>query len=294
VSFIEVFRDDMEPTHRGSLDYRESFHVVLVVNKNQIHAWRIEISTPSHMLEPNEFYEENPSHNVSDPHHNSTSTQEEIGLEIPSQNIIVNGLPSIITTMEKSNKKSFLNIAINKVVQQTIGPGIDLRFSSCAGHFVCGSSYMLIVTSKDSVKLLKLQKRIDGIDPPCSNGYKGIFKEWNSLGACKEKGQLLQASAAYGGRIACIYKFDGKTEKEKNLSEDNSGSASEKDSSCCAVTVYECESTGGTEWLLEDTIEVNTDEEVTAVHLEWISKHDAQYILALAVSDMVLNYYSFC
>lgn len=45
----------------------------------------------------------------------------------------------------------------------------------------------------------------------------------------------------------------------------------------------------GSEWLLEDTIELKTGEEVTAVHLEWIPKHDAQHILALAITDMVLS-----
>lgn len=43
----------------------------------------------------------------------------------------------------------------------------------------------------------------------------------------------------------------------------------------------------GSEWLLEDTIELKIGEEVTAVHLEWIPKHDAQHILALAITDMV-------
>ncbi|OXA37046.1 DmX-like protein 2 [Folsomia candida] len=300
VSFIEVFRDDIEPARRGSLDYKESFHVVLIVNKIEIHAWRIEISTPSHGLEPHEFYDDDISLNISNPHHNSTSTHEDdfpVGASAADTRI-VNGLPSIITTMEKSNKKSFLNITVNKLVQQSLGPvGSDLRFSFCTGHFVCGSSYALIVTSKDSVKLLKLQKRIDGLDPPCLHGFDNIFKEWNSLGACKEKGQLLQASAAYSGRIACVYKLDRRTEKETNVSDEKekvsgggsptSNSDNNNESPSCAVTVYECESTGGTEWMLEDTIELHTGGEVTAVHLEWIPKHDAQHILALAISDMI-------
>jgi hypothetical protein len=77
--------------------------------------------------------------------------------------------------------------------------------------------------------------------------------------------------------------LDRRTEKESEAAtqENNNESPS------CAVTVYECESTGGTEWMLEDTIELHTGEEVTAVHLEWIPKHDAQHILALAISDMV-------
>jgi len=271
------------------------------VNKNQVHAWRIEISTPSHLLESQEFYDEDT--NTPNPHHNSTSTQEDIlGPDVPFQNrsaTMINGLPSIITTLEKSNKRSFLNISIAKIAEQVLVPGTDVSFSSCTGHFVCGSSYALISTTKECVKLWKLQKRVDGIDPPGDQGLDGIFKEWNSLAACKEKGQLLQASAAYSGRIACVYKLDKKKieEKEKNSAEEDkltrerngdlASTSGPEEAPSCAVTVYECESTGGTEWLLEDTIELNTDEEVVAVHLEWIPKHDAQHILALAISDMV-------
>lgn len=43
----------------------------------------------------------------------------------------------------------------------------------------------------------------------------------------------------------------------------------------------------GTEWLLEDTIQINTEDDVDDAHLEWVPKHDAQHILALAISDMV-------
>jgi hypothetical protein len=267
------------------------------VNKNQVHAWRIEISTPSHLIDQHEFFDDD--RNTPNPHHNSSSTQEDaIGPDIPFQNrsaTMINGLPSIITTLEKSNKKSFLNISITKVAEQVLVPGTDVSFSSCTGHFVCGSSYALISTSKECVKLWKLQKRVDGIDPPSDQGLDGIFKEWNNLAACKEKGQLLQASAAYSGRIACVYKLDKKKieEKEKNSAEekekadDSRNPLAAEEPPSCAVTVYECESTGGTEWLLEDTIELNTDEDIVAVHLEWIPKHDAQHILALAITDMV-------
>ncbi|ODM97221.1 DmX-like protein 2 [Orchesella cincta] len=200
-------------------------------------------------------------------------------------------LPSIITTMEKSNKKSFLNISISKLFEQTVCPGLDVSFSACSGHFVCGSSYALISTSKESVKLWKLARN-DGAVTGVEDNYELCFKECNTLAACKEKGQMIQASAAYSGRIACVYKMDRETkdrnllDEDKDLDANAEGQPVERCESC-AITVYECESSGGTDWLLEDTIELKTDEEVTAVHLEWIPKHDAQHILALAITDMV-------
>lgn len=154
--------------------------------------------------------------------------------------------------MEKSNKKSFLNISISKLVEQTVCTGLDVSFSACSGHFVCGSSYALISTTKESVKLWKLARSDDdGIVTGVDENTEVCFKEWNTLSACKEKGQLLQASAAYSGRIACVYKLDRETKERNLLDEDKDicvnidGNEVSENSESCAITVYECESSGG-------------------------------------------------
>jgi len=41
------------------------------------------------------------------------------------------------------------------------------------------------------------------------------------------------------------------------------------------------------QWILEDTIEIKIEEEVSTCHLEWVPKNDGQHILTLAISDMV-------
>lgn len=266
VSFIQVFRDDLEPTRRGGLDYKESFHVVLVANKNRVHVWRIEISTPSHLIDGHEFFEDqrdNISTTGNIPAHHDLMNSDDgpvlsAGGGDGESAVTGDKLPSIITTMEKSCKKSFLNISISKLVEQTMCPGLDVSFSACSGHFVCGSSYALISTSKESVKLWKLARSdgdmLDGSVMHSSGvgeeNFDVCFKEWNTLGACKEKGQLLQASAAYSGRIACVYKLDRETkernlmDEDKDLDTNNAGVEGESHGSS-AITVYECESSGG-------------------------------------------------
>lgn len=70
-------------------------------------------------------------------------------------------------------------------------------------------------------------------------------------------GQPLHISAAYSGRIACAYKCGRSFTRPKGGSSTNTtntGSSTDARFVNLCVCVYECESTGGAEWLLEDTI----------------------------------------
>jgi len=60
-------------------------------------------------------------------------------------------------------------------------------------------------------------------------------------------GQPLNISAAYSGRIACAYKYG------KSFTRPSKKDPESRYVNLC-VAIYECESTGGSEWLLEDTI----------------------------------------
>lgn len=64
-------------------------------------------------------------------------------------------------------------------------------------------------------------------------------------------GQPLNISAAYSGRIACAYKHGRSFTRPGKNGPDGPDPA--RYVNLC-VAVYECESTGGSEWLLEDTI----------------------------------------
>lgn len=60
-------------------------------------------------------------------------------------------------------------------------------------------------------------------------------------------GQPLNISAAYSGRIACAYKYG------KSFTRPTKADPDSRYVNLC-VAIYECESTGGSEWILEDTI----------------------------------------
>lgn len=219
-----MFRDDLEPIHRGHLDYRESFYVVLIQNRNRVHVWRMEISTPCSQLD------------ARDHGHYENDMESPEGVEPGS------AVPVIDFSGEEAAKgnagagdpgakakKAFLNIKIDKILVQTLWEGVEINaFSACTGHFVCGSSYALIGASVDTVKVWRLQKDFDEDTVE--------FHEWNMLKA-NNGGILLQASAAYSGRIACVFKLGKGDSPNKPQPLDERYT--------CAVTVYECESTGG-------------------------------------------------
>jgi hypothetical protein len=199
----------------------------------------MEISTPCSQLDAHEHghevYSDPPS---PDPTLNQNPFDIPI-IDVPGETPQQNGLPSFVNTAEvKPTKKSFLNIKIEKILVQTIWEGVEINsFSACTGHFVCGSSYALISTANDCVKVWKLQK-----DP---DDEVLEFKEWNSMKAQKE-GTLLQASAAYSGRIACVYKLGRGEHLDNFIKKAETGAPPPVDDRyTCAITVYECESTGG-------------------------------------------------
>ncbi|KAF5272292.1 hypothetical protein FQR65_LT04949 [Abscondita terminalis] len=76
-----------------------------------------------------------------------------------------------------------------------------------------------------------------------------VWTEWNMVkeSAIEIDGQLLHISVAYSGRLACAYKY-GKSFTRPNKSDHDSRFIN------LCVAIYECESTGGTEWVLEDII----------------------------------------
>ncbi|KAK9710406.1 WD domain, G-beta repeat [Popillia japonica] len=99
-----------------------------------------------------------------------------------------------------------------------------------------------------------------------------IWTEWNMVkeSAIEIEGQILNISVAYSGRLACAYKY-GRSFTRPNKDQDHDS----RYINLC-VAIYECESTGGTEWILEDVIHLKN------IHLPRINidKHlDLSYLL---------------
>ncbi|KAL3222201.1 hypothetical protein MRX96_050062, partial [Rhipicephalus microplus] len=77
----------------------------------------------------------------------------------------------------------------------------------------------------------------------CTDGLTRFWK-------CRVPGQPISVSCAYSGRVACAYK--------RGHSFNRPGSNNPADRCVnLGVAIYECESTGGSEWILEDTVLLN-------------------------------------
>ncbi|XP_018562526.1 dmX-like protein 2 isoform X2 [Anoplophora glabripennis] len=76
-----------------------------------------------------------------------------------------------------------------------------------------------------------------------------IWTEWNMIkeSAIEIEGQVLNISVAYSGRLACAYKYG------KSFTRPSKNDHDSRYINLC-VAIYECESSGGTEWVLEDVI----------------------------------------
>lgn len=138
--------------------------------------------------------------------------------------------------------------------------GVDVVHASpAAGHLssssiypACFAPYIIVTACSDSTSRFwrcKITK-----DNPLSDKdeLKYEWCEWDMLSRDREstieiRGQPLHISAAYSGRIACAYKYG------KSFTRPHKGDPDSRYVNLC-VAIYECESTGGSEWILEDTI----------------------------------------
>ncbi|XP_040162057.1 dmX-like protein 2 isoform X4 [Anopheles arabiensis] len=165
---------------------------------------------------------------------------------------------------------SHVNISTTKVCTQELPlpDGVDvIHAAPAAGHLssssiypACFAPYIIVTACSDStVRFWKCKSTTR------KEGGKGAGEsessqvphyewcEWEMIRKDQEStidvnGQLLHISAAYSGRIACAYKYG------KSFTRPTKSSDPETRFVNLSVAIYECESTGGSEWVLEDTI----------------------------------------
>ncbi|KAI1722626.1 dmX-like protein 1 [Ditylenchus destructor] len=223
-----------------------------------------------------------------------------------------------------------LMIQSEKVYDQPIDFGSDIQVTSCvvsAGHLPSASLYpacrapytLLLVCSDDQIRFLRCV-----IDPSNSKMYK--WEKWKMINEdidsslemdgrnnlcqgyliqLKFSGEVYSVSSAYSGRFAVAYRSVGAgtmqaTSIGKNLE----------------LAVYECESSGGVEWLREDTFNlekcfvpplsfamktngesivnilgdlVNLDTLREWVRIDWVSTEDGSHILTVSQNTAQQN-----
>ncbi|XP_033750320.1 dmX-like protein 2 [Pecten maximus] len=266
---------------RESGSFSENFYlVVLERNKDKgstIHMWKINIASQTglhdgnqsrHYVPDNNFVQEDESDTdsyIGSPVNGPPKSTAVVRLTFSTTKVCSQplSLPDGVSVVSASVSAGHLSSA--SIYPACLAPYLlatacsdgktrfwrcDLKAVSAINHLemTCSTtSYELAVEEEDGVRrpTISTVTRTDVMDTKFS------WAEWHMMGQSEAsllhvRGQPISVSCAYSGRVAVAYRLGGvrsapdNDNKYVNLN----------------VAVYECESTGGSEWTLEDTIEL--------------------------------------
>uniref|UniRef100_A0A8C2PW58 Dmx-like 2 n=1 Tax=Cyprinus carpio TaxID=7962 RepID=A0A8C2PW58_CYPCA len=206
-------------------------------------------------------------------------------------------------------------------------PGVELiRATPSAGHLssssiypVCLAPYLIVTNCSDGrVRFWHCRVDMDLSVPHLKETRLYRWEHWRLLkeeedndSSVSVAGRPVAVSCSYTGRLAVSF---------KQILPENEGGMLQDFS--MLVSIYECESTGGSEWVLEQTIHLDDfskpvktlDPRVSVdsnlfvysksdlfitkdspnvkhfVHLDWLSKEDGSHILTVGVGSNILMY----
>lgn len=266
ITGAETLKDDNKNQKRGisndmdiivdlqrNAEFEEPFYIVIIektIKGSTVHMWRIIISS-----KPQKSFLSETAMYV--PDSNLTQDIEDIEGHRKASDINIEPLNS--KSNDTNVEPPHIVITTEKVCMQELPlpDGVDvIHASPAAGHLssssiypACYAPYIIVTACSDSVsRFWKCE--------PCKNKNEPnqyVWTEWKMFSkkqdsAIEIPGQPLNISAAYSGRVACAYKY-GKSFTRPN----KCGDSDSRYINLC-VGIYECESSGGSEWVLEDTI----------------------------------------
>lgn len=255
---MEKEMDAMVDLQRNSV-FEEPFYIVVLERTTKgttVHMWRIVIASQpiqADELSGSMMYvpDSNIVQDLDDPDER-TARQSTAGLGDD-----LKGHPGYSGSSEYCPR---VNISTTKVCTQELPlpDGVDVVHASpAAGHLssssiypACFAPYIIVTACSDSI--VRFWKCKVAKKPGHNAKFTYEWKEWDMIRKDQESsidvnGQLLNISAAYSGRIACAYKYG------KSFTRPTKADPESRYVNLC-VAIYECESTGGSEWVLEDTI----------------------------------------
>uniref|UniRef100_A0A672GJ05 Dmx-like 2 n=1 Tax=Salarias fasciatus TaxID=181472 RepID=A0A672GJ05_SALFA len=195
--------------------------------------------------------------------------------------------------------------------------GVEVtRATPSAGHLssssiypVCLAPYLIVTTCSDS-RVRFWRCAVEGDEGYSEDGQDNRAFRWEPWALMNEEednnsavcvsGRPVAVSCSYIGRLAVAFK---QPRPGQNFS--------------MHVSIYECESTGGSEWVLEQTLHLDDFTRPTStldprvkgrsvfgvflinhsspnikhyVHLDWLSKEDGSHILTVGVGSNILMY----
>uniref|UniRef100_A0A1B6CLX3 RAVE complex protein Rav1 C-terminal domain-containing protein n=1 Tax=Clastoptera arizonana TaxID=38151 RepID=A0A1B6CLX3_9HEMI len=249
LGFIENQLNAMVDLQQNT-DFAEPFYLVVLERTNQgttIHTWRLVIASQSDGSELSGSLMYVPD---------SQLVQDDDDLESSGRVLEDEGHTMV--------QPPHVLISTTKVCTQELPlpDGVDVVHASPAGGHLssasiypaCFAPYIIVTACSDStVRFWRCHVTRDkkkSSETKADLQYEWI--EWEMLRKDKESmveipGQPLNISAAYSGRIACAYKYG------KSFTRPSRKNPESRYVNLC-VAIYECESTGGSEWVLEDTI----------------------------------------
>ncbi|XP_055700241.1 dmX-like protein 2 isoform X2 [Phlebotomus papatasi] len=257
IGLMETQMGAMVDLQRNAV-FEEPFYIVIVErthNGSTIHMWRLVIASQPSQNEMTESMMYVPDSNI----------VQDLDDPEPGPRHSISGL-NIAADERHSPEKPHVSITTTKVCTQDLPlpEGVDvIHASPAAGHLssssiypACFAPYIIVTACSDSTSRFwrcKVTKRDDADPTDDATLYSYEWCEWEMLSKDREStieisGQPLNISAAYSGRIACAYKYG------KSFTRPNKGGDPESRYVNLCVAIYECESTGGSEWVLEDTI----------------------------------------
>ncbi|KAL7632237.1 UNVERIFIED_CONTAM: hypothetical protein RMT77_017453 [Armadillidium vulgare] len=221
--------------------FEEPFYVTLLEKTQKgsvMHMWRLVISSQHH----EEFHEAQDTLPPPDDMRNFKN----VGME--PKGFSVEASPIIISTSKIYCSPLPLPAGV-EIVHSCPAAG---HLSSASIYPACFAPYVLVTACSDNMVRF-WRCRINGGGSETKE-LKIEWQEWSMISkerksAIKIPGEVLHVNAAYSGRIAVAYQ---RSPSEKCVTLSSNGSLVFS----CMVSVYECESTGGSEWILRDTIEL--------------------------------------
>ncbi|XP_076665130.1 rabconnectin-3 alpha isoform X3 [Andrena cerasifolii] len=265
LGLMESTLDAMVDLQQSTI-FEEPFYIVVLERTQQgttVHMWRLIIASQpeTNGLSGSMMYVPD-SHLVQDEEDDGTPGRYNHSEDRRSQRASQTRRESqgeFDTFFQKRPQNSHVLITTTKVCTQELPlpDGVEvIHAAPAAGHLssssiypACFAPYIIVTACSDSTtrfwKCKVTKSRLD--DNHC---YE--WCEWEMIRKDQEStiditGQPLNISAAYSGRIACAYKY-GKSFTRPTKSDPDSRYVN------LCVAIYECESTGGSEWILEDTI----------------------------------------
>ncbi|XP_076053753.1 rabconnectin-3 alpha isoform X2 [Oratosquilla oratoria] len=228
-----------DPHHAPMVDlhtsavFEEPFYITLLEKTptgSVIHMWRLVIASQHHTHEGHEGEE-----------YGSGRSTPVAGTQAQR----VDALPVVIKTAKICAVPLPLPVGV-EVIHAAPTAG---HLSSASIYPACFSPYVLVTACTDKVvRFWRCRMTGDGDD------LKVQWHEWNMVSkdtnsSIKVPGQPLHVSAAYSGRMACAYQTPG---QESAVVTHSNGTIT----FACSIAIYECESTGGSQWILEDKFDL--------------------------------------